>query len=187
MAKLIYSAITSLDGYVDDAQGKFEWAAPDEEVHAFVNDLERPVGTYLYGRRMYETMVFWESPPELTAQPPFVQDFAGIWQKADKIVYSKTLQTVTSAKTLIEREFDPEAIQQLKAKAGADLSVGGPELAAQAIKAGLVDEYQLFLVPVAVGGGKRCLPAKDVRVNLELLDQRRFRNGTVYLHYRTRS
>src|SRR5207244_1592240 len=123
MAKLIYSAITSLDGYIEDAEGKFEWAEPDEEVHAFVNDLERPVGTYLYGRRMYETMVFWERPPELTAQPPFVQDFAGIWQGADKIVYSRTLLTVTSAKTLIEREFDPEAIRQLKAKAGADLSI----------------------------------------------------------------
>lgn len=134
---------------------------------------------------MYETMVFWESPPELTAQPPFVQDFAGIWQKADKIVYSKTLQTVTSAKTLIEREFDPEAIRQLKARAGADLGVGGAALAAQAIEAGLVDEYQLFLVPVVVGGGKRCLPGNDLRLNLELLDERRFRNGTVYLHYRT--
>ena len=187
MAKLIYSAITSLDGYIEDAEGKFEWAEPDEEVHAFVNELERPVGTYLYGRRMYEAMVFWESPPELTAQPPFVQDFAGIWQRADKIVYSRTLQTVTSAKTLIERELGPEAIRQLKAKAGADLSVGGAALAAQAIKAGLVDEYQLFLVPVAVGGGKRALPGNDVRVNLELQDQRRFRNGTVYLRYRTRS
>jgi len=184
VAKLIYSAITSLDGYIEDAEGKFEWAEPDEEVHAFVNDLERPVGTYLYGRRMYETMVFWESPPELTAQPPFVQDFAGIWQRADK---TKTLQTVTSVKTLIEREFDPDAIRQLKTKAGADLSVGGAALAAQAIKAGLVDEYQLFLVPVVVGGGKRSLPGNDVRVNLELLDERRFRNGTVYLHYRTRS
>jgi dihydrofolate reductase len=187
MAKLIYSAITSLDGYVEDAEGKFDWAEPDEEVHAFVNDLERRVGTYLYGRRMYETMVFWESPPELTAQPPFEQEFAGIWQKADKIVYSKTLQTVSSAKTLIEREFDPETIRQLKARAGADLSVGGAALAAQAIEAGLVDEYQLFLVPVLVGGGKRSLPGNGVRVNLELLDQRRFRNGTVYLHYRTRS
>jgi dihydrofolate reductase len=187
MVKLIYSAITSLDGYVEDAEGKFDWAEPDEELHAFVNDLERPVGTYLYGRRMYETMVFWENPPELNAQPPFVQDFAGIWQRADKIVYSKTLQMVTSAKTLIQREFDPEAIRQLKAKAGADLSVGGPELAAQAIKAGLVDEYQLFLVPVVVGGGKRSLPGNDVRVNLELLAQRQFRNGTVYLDYRTRS
>jgi dihydrofolate reductase len=146
MARLIYSAITSLDGYIEDAEGKFDWAEPDEEVHAFVNDLERPIGTYLYGRRMYETMVFWESPPELTAEPPFVQDYAGIWQRADKIVYSKTLQTVTSAKTMIEREFDPEA-----------------------------------------GGGKRSLPGNDVRVNLELLDRRRFRNGTVFLHYRTRS
>ena len=187
MAKLIYSAITSLDGYIEDAEGKFDWAEPDEEVHPFVNDLERPVGTYLYGRRMYERMVFWESPPEPIAHPRFVQDFAGIWQRADKIVYSRTLQTAISAKTLIERAFDPEAIRQLKAKAGADLSVGGAALAAQAIKAGLVDEYQLFLVPVVVGGGKRSLPGNDVQVNLELLDQRRFRNGTVYLHYRTRS
>src|SRR5439155_14863526 len=125
-------------------------------------------GTYRYGRRMYGPMVFWESPPELTAKPPFVQDFAGIWQRADKIVFSKTLQTVSSAKTLIEREFDPEAIRQLKARAGADLTVGGAALAAQAIRAGLVDEYQLFLVPVVVGGGKRSLPGNDVRVNLEL-------------------
>jgi dihydrofolate reductase len=132
---------------------------------------------------MYETMVFWESPPELTAEPPVMQDFAGIWQRADKIVYSRTLQTVTSARTVIEREFDPEAIRQLKAQAGADLSVGGAALAAQAIKAGLVDEYQLFLVPVVVGGGKRALPDNDVPVNLELLDQRRFRDGTVYLRY----
>ena len=187
MAKLIYSAITSLDGYIEDAEGKFDWAEPDEDVHAFVNDLERRVGTYLYGRRMYETMVFWESPPELTALPPFEQEFAGIWQKADKIVYSKTLQTVSSAKTLIEREFDPEAIRQLKAKAGADLSLGGAAFAAQAIEAGLVDEYQLFLVPVLVGGGKRSFPGTGLRVNLELQDERRFRNGTVYLHYRTRS
>jgi dihydrofolate reductase len=187
MAKLIYSAITSLDGYIEDAEGKFDWAEPDEEVLAFVNDLERPVGTYLYGRRMYETMVFWESPPELAAQPPFVQDFAGIWQRADKVVYSRTLRTAPSAKTMIEREFDPESIRQLKATAGADLSVGGASLAAQAIEAGLVDEYQLLLVPVVVGGGKRSLPGSDVRVNLELLDQRRFRNGTVYLHYRTGS
>jgi len=183
MAQLVYSAITSLDGYVEDAEGKFDWAEPDEEVHAFVNHLERRVGTYLYGRRIYETMVFWESPPELTTLPPFEKEFAGIWQKADKIVYSKTLQTVSSAKTRIEQEFDPEAIRQLKATAGADLSVGGAALAAEAIEAGLVDEYQLFLVPVLVGGGKRSLPANGVRVNLELLDERRFRNGTVYLHF----
>ena len=187
MAQLIYTAITSLDGYIEDAQGKFDWAAPDEEVHAFVNDLERPVGTHLYGRRMYETMAFWESPPDLVAQPPFAQDFAEIWQRADKIVYSTTLQTVSSAKTRIEREFDPQAVRQLKATVGADITVGGAELAAQAIEAELVDEYHLFLVPVVVGGGKRSFPGNDVRVDLELLDERNFRNGTVYLHYRTRS
>ena len=185
MAKLIYTAITSLDGYIEDAEGKFDWAAPDEEVHAFANDLARPVETHLYGRRFYETMVFWESPPDLADQPAFVRDFAEIWQKADKIVYSKTLQTVTSARTRIERAFDPEAVRQLKATADADIAVGGAELAGQAIEAGLVDEYHLFLVPVVVGGGKRSLP-DNVRANLELLDERRFRNGTVYLQYRTR-
>jgi dihydrofolate reductase len=186
MAKVIYTAITSLDGYIEDTQGRFDWAAPDEEVHAFANDVERPVGTHLYGRRMYETMVFWESPPELAKQPPFVQDFAEIWQRADKIVYTKTLQAVSSAKTRIEREFDPEAVRRLKATTGADITVGGAELAAQAIEAGLVDEYHLFVVPVLVGGGKRSLPNRDVRVNLELVHERRFRNGTVYLHYRSR-
>ena len=186
MARLIYSVIASLDGYVADDDGRFDWAEPDAEVHAFVNDLERPVGTYLYGRRMYETMVFWESPPDLADQPSFVQEFAKIWQSADKIVYSNTLQAVTSAKTRIERAFDPEAVRQMKAKAGRDLTVGGPDLAAQAIEAGLVDEYRLFVVPVVVGGGKRSLPDNSVRVNLELLDERRFRNGTIYLRYRIR-
>jgi dihydrofolate reductase len=185
LAKLIYSAIASLDGYVEDAEGKFDWAAPDEEVHAFVNELERPVGTYLYGRRMYETMVFWESPPDPFDQPSAEQDFARIWQAADKIVYSTTLQAVAGARTRIERTFDPEAVRQLKAAAERDLTVGGPGLAARAIEAGLVDEYQLFLVPVVVGGGKRFLP-DDVRVSLELLDERRFRNGTVYLRYANR-
>ena len=183
MAKLIYSAIASLDGYIEDAEGKFDWAAPDEEVHAFANDLERSVGTHLYGRRMYETMVFWESPPNLAEQPPVFRDFAEIWQATDKIVYSRTLQGVGSARTRIEREFDPEAVRQLKATADRDLTVGGPELAARAIEAGLVDEYHLFLVPVVVGGGKRSLP-DNVRVSLELLHERRFRNGTIYLHYR---
>jgi dihydrofolate reductase len=178
--------IASLDGYIEDEDGRFDWAEPDEEVHAFVTDLARPVGTYLLGRRMYETMVFWESPPNLAEQPLFVQDFAAIWQRADKIVYSRTLRTVTRAKTRIEHVFDPAAVRQLKATAVCDLTVGGPELAAQAIDAGLVDEYQLVLVPVVVGGGKRSLPENDVRVNLELVDERRFRNGTVYLHYRTR-
>jgi dihydrofolate reductase len=184
MASLIYSAIASLDGYVADENGKFDWAAPDEEVHTFVNDLERPVGTYLYGRRMYEVMVYWETAHTLADQPPFIQDFAEIWQAADKIVYSKTLEAVSSARTRIERDFDPEAIRELKAVAGRDLTVGGPELAAQAFEAGLVDEVQLFLAPVVVGGGNRSLP-DNVRMNLELLDERRFGNGMVYLRYRT--
>jgi dihydrofolate reductase len=186
MAKLIYSAITSLDGYVADENGNFDWAAPDEEVHRFVNDLERPIGTYLYGRRIYETMVYWETAHTLPDQPPFIQDFAGIWQAADKIVYSKTLGTLSSARTRIERDFDPEAVRQMKATAGRDISVGGADLAAQAIKAGLVDEYHLFLTPIVVGGGHQSLP-DNVRLELELLDERRFGNGVVHLHYRTKS
>ncbi len=186
MPKLIYSAITSLDSYVADEDGNFDWAEPDEEVHRFVNDLERPIGTYLYGRRMYEVMVFWETAHTLADQPPFVRDFADIWQAADKIVYSKTLETTSSARTRIEREFDPDAVRQLKASAGHDITVGGPDLAAQAIKAGLVDELNLFLTPIVVGGGKRSLP-DAARVKLELLDERRFGNGVVHLHYRTRT
>jgi len=174
MAKLIYSAITSLDGYVADEKGNFDWAAPDEEVHRFVNDLERPIGTYLYGRRMYEVMVFWETGNTLPDQPPVARDFAEIWQAADKIVFSKTLEEASSART-----------RELKSSAERDLTVGGPDLAAQAIRAGLVDEYQLFLTPIVVGGGKRALP-DDVRAELELLEERRFENGTVYLRYRTR-
>jgi dihydrofolate reductase len=185
MAKLIYSAIMSLDGYVADEDGNFDWAAPDEEVHTFVNDLERAVGTYLYGRRMYEVMVAWETPHTFADQPPFVQEFAAIWRAADKIVYSKTLQTVSSGRTRIERDFDPEAVRQLKASAGHDISVGGPDLACQAIKAGLVDELHLFLAPIVVGGGKRSLPS-DVRLKLELPDERRFEGGVVHFHYRTR-
>jgi dihydrofolate reductase len=182
MAKLIYSAITSLDGYVADDDGNFDWAAPDDEVHTFVNDLERPVGTYLYGRRMYEVMVDWETALTLADQPPFVRDYAEIWQAADKIVYSKTLEAISSARTRIERDFDPEAVRQMKAPAGRDISVGGPDLAAQAIKAGLVDELHLFVAPIVVGGGKKSLP-NDVRLKLELLDERRFGNGVVHLHY----
>jgi len=184
MAKLIYSAITSLDGYVADEDGNFDWAEPDEEVHSFVNDLERPVGTYLYGRRMYEVMVYWETAHTLADQPPFIQDFAEIWQAADKIVYSKTLEAASSARTRIERDFDPEAVRQVKESAGRDITVGGPELAAQAIRAGLVDEYHLFLAPILVGGGTQALP-DNVREKLELLDERRFGNGFVHLHYRT--
>ena len=186
MARLIYSAISSLDGYIEDAGGRFDWAEPDAEVHAFVNDLVRPAGTYLLGRRMYETMVYWERVPDLAAQPPVVRDFAEIWQQADKIVYSKSLQTASSARTRIERALDPEAVRQLKARASRDLTVGGPELATQVIEAGLVDDYHLFFVPVLVGGGKRLLPETTVHVQLELLDERRFRNGTIYLHYRSR-
>jgi dihydrofolate reductase len=184
VAKLIYSAITSLDGYVADEDGDFDWAAPDEEVHRFVNDLERPVGTYLYGRRMYEVMVYWETAHTLADQSPFIRDFAEIWQAADKIVYSRTLETAASARTRIERGFDPETVRQLKASAGRDITVGGPDLAAQAIEAGLVDELQLLVAPVVVGGGKQALPDK-LRLKLELLDERRFGSGVVYLNYRT--
>ena len=185
MAKLIYSAIGSLDGYVEDASGKFEWAAPDEEVHAFVNELERPIGTYLYGRRMYETMVFWETVDPDGDWPAVAREFAAIWQAAEKVVYSRTLETVSSARTLIERELDPDAIERMKQSSGSDISIGGAELAGQAIAAGLVDELQLLLVPVLVGGGKRALP-NDVRARLELLDERRFQSGAVFLRYRAR-
>jgi dihydrofolate reductase len=186
MARLIYTAIASLDGYIADADGKFDWAEPDEEVHTFINDLERPVGTYLLGRRMYEVLAYWDDPPALDEQPSFVQGFAEIWQAVDKVVYSRTLETARTGRTRIERDFDPEAIRRLKAESDRDVAVGGPELAAQAIRAGLVDNYQMFVVPVVVGGGKQALPP-DVRIELDLLDERRFRNGTVFLHYRTRT
>jgi Dihydrofolate reductase len=175
VGKLIYSAIASLDGYIEDEHGKFDWAAPDDEVHAFINELERPVGTYLYGRRMYETMVAWET---VDSHP-----YAEIWRAADKIVYSRTLDSVASAKTRIERDFDPEAVRRLKDEG--DVSVGGAALAAEAIRAGLVDEYQLFFAPVLVGAGKRALP-DGVHSELELLDERRFDSGFVYLRYRHR-
>jgi dihydrofolate reductase len=183
MAKLIYSAIASLDGYVADEDGNFDWAAPDEEVHRFVNELERPVGTYLYGRRMYEVMAYWETAPAAADEPPVIRDFAQIWQAADKIVFSKTLEQAAGARTRIERDFDPDAVRRMKASAERDLTVGGPEVAAQAIKAGLVDELHLFLTPVVVGGGKQALP-DGLRLQLELLDERRFGNGVVYLRYR---
>jgi dihydrofolate reductase len=185
MAKLISSAITSLDGYIADEDGNFDWAAPDEEVHTFVNDLERPLGTYLYGRRMYETMLYWETA-HTVADHPVEQDFAQIWRAAEKVVYSKTLDTVSSARTRIERAFDPAAIRQMKASAERDISVGGPDLAAQAFGAGLVDECHLFVAPIVVGGGKPALP-KGVRVKLELLDERSFGNGMVYLRYGART
>ncbi len=184
MARLIYTAITSLDGFVNDADGRFDWAEPSEEVHAFVNDLERPIGTYLYGRRMYEVMGAWEVM-DLAGQSAVIRDYAEIWRAADKIVYSKTLEATSSARTRIERDFDLGAIRRIKAESARDISVGGPTLAALAIKAGLVDEYHLFITPVIVGGGTPGLPA-DVSVKLELLDERRFANGVVHLHYRTR-
>ena len=182
MVKLIYSAIASLDGYIEDEDGKFDWAAPSPEVHAFVNEVERPTGTYLYGRRMYETMVFWETAYEPGLPPSPERDYAEIWPAAEKVVYSRTLESPTSERTRIEREFDPAAIREMKAGADRDISIGGPELAGQALAAGLVDEMQLFVTPVIVGGGKPALPA-DVRLELELLDERRFDNGVVYLRY----
>jgi len=181
---LIYSAIASLDGYVADEAGDFGWAVPDEEVHAFINDLDRPLGTYLYGRRMYETMAGWETDPTLADRSPLTRDFAELWQAADKIVYSGTLEAAPTARTRIERDFDPGAVRRMKASAGRDLIVGGPNLAAQAFRAGLVDECHLFVAPIVVGGGKRSLPA-GVRVKLKLLEERRFEDGMVYLHYLT--
>jgi dihydrofolate reductase len=184
MAALIYSAITSLDGYVADEGGKFDWAVPDEETHTFVNDLERPVGTYLFGRRMYEVMVAWETM-DGAELPPHERDFAELWRAADKVVYSTTLEAVSSARTRIERVFDPEAVREMKAAAGRDLTVAGPGLAAHAFRAGLVDECHLLIAPMVVGGGTRSLP-DGVRLGLELLDERRFGNGMVHLRYRTR-
>ena len=178
---LIYAMIASLDGYVEDESGTFDWAAPDEEVHAFVNELERPIGTYLYGRRMYETMVAWETMDD---EHPVMRDFAELWRAAEKIVYSRSLESASSARTRIERDFDADAVRQLNEAAQADIGIGGPELAGQAIAAGLVDEYHLILVPVLVGGGKRAFP-DGVRVDLELLDERSFAGGAVYLRYRS--
>ena len=180
MGKLTYSAITSLDGYVNDTEGKFDWAAPDGEVHAFVNDQERPIGTYLYGRRMYETMAAWET---LDDPEPVMRDYAQIWRAADKVVYSRTLDDVTTPRTRLERELDPEAVRRLKAEG--DVSVGGPELAAQLLRAGLVDELHLFLNPVIVGAGTAALP-DGLHAALELVGERRFGNGVVHVHYRLR-
>jgi dihydrofolate reductase len=182
MAKLTYSAIASLDGYVADEQGKFTWAMPDEEVHAFVNDLERPVGTHLYGRRMYETMKVWESDEILEGQPAVMRDYAEIWRAADKIVYSRSLDEVETSRTRLERTFDPEAIRGLKGSEQREIGIGGADLASQALEAGLVDEVHLLLVPVAVGAGKPALQIQS-HVPLQLLDQRSFANGTIYLRY----
>jgi dihydrofolate reductase len=186
MAKLIYLMNVSLDGYIADEDGKFDWGAPGEEYFSFINDLLRPVGTYLYGRRLYEMMQVWETDPAAAAQSPGAREFAEIWQAADKVVYSRTLEAASTTRTRIEPDFDPEAVRQLKAAAERDFTVGGPTLGAQAITAGLVDEYHLFVVPVVVGGGKPFLPNR-ARLQLELLDERRFGTGVVYLRYRTQT
>ena len=183
MGKLRYTAITSLDGYIADEQGSFDWAQPDDAVHSFVNDLEAEVGTYLYGRRMYEVMRYWETAPTGNGQAQFLADYATIWQAADKIVYSTSLSDAPTARTKLERRFDPEAVRGMKDEADRDLSVGGPGLAGQALQAGIVDEVRRFVAPMIVGGGTAFLP-DHLRLGLELLDERRFPNGTVYLAYR---
>ena len=186
LAQLIYSFIASLDGYIEDAGGRFDWAAPSEEAHAFINELEAPVGIYLYGRRMYETMIVWETDPALAAHSPATRDFAAIWQAAEKVVYTSTLAEVPTRKTRIERRFDADAVRKLKAAAEIDLAIGGAELAGHAFAAGLVDECHAFFAPAVVGGGKRALP-DNVRLDLELTDERRFESGMVYLRYAVRA
>lgn len=183
MGKLIYAALTSLDGYVADPAGDFGWAEPDEELHGFVNEMERSVGTHLYGRRMYETMVFWENPPDLSQEPQVFQDYARIWQEAEKVVYSTTLETAGNEKTRIERTFDPTAVQAMKEASVSDISIGGPGLASAAFEAGLVDECHLFVNPVVIGSGNAAFQTER-RLNLELVDERRFAGGVVQLHYR---
>ena len=186
MSKLIYFMPTSLDGFIAAETDNIDWSVPDEEISAFINDLHRPIGTYLYGRKNYETMTIWETPDVIPGRTPAMMDFGRIWQAADKIVYSKSLEAVSTPKTRLEREFDPPAVRDLKTQLPHDISVAGPNLAAQAIRAGLVDEYHLLVVPIMLGGGKRVLPS-NVGVKLDLLDERRFGKGWVYLRYRTRA
>jgi len=186
MAKLIYFIPTSLDGYIGDEAIGYEWSVPDEEVFAFINDLVRPIGTYLYGRKNYETMAVWQTPDVMPGLTPMMRDFARIWQAADKVIVSKTLETVATPKTRLEREFDPQTLRDLKARSADDIAVAGPTLAAHAIRAGLVDEYHLLVVPRMLGSGIRVLP-NGVSVKLQLLDERRFANGWVYLRYQARA
>lgn len=183
MARLIYAAITSLDCYIEDEEGRFDWAEPDDELHAFVNDLERSAGTYLYGRRMYEMMTYWETAHTVPDLSAVALDFAAVWQDADKIVYSSTLASVSTARTTLEREFDPAAVRKLKADTERDVLIGGPGLTAHALRADLVDEVHLFLHPVMVGGGKPALP-HGMKLRLELLHEQRFDSGVVHLRYR---
>ena len=184
MAKLIYTATTSLDGYIEDSEGKLDWAEPSDEVHRFINDLERPVGIYLYGRRMYETMAGWETDPSLAATSPVMKDYAEIWQAADKIVFSKTLPEIITTRTRIERNFNPEQLRQLKTNSERNLGMGGSALAGEAFAAGLIDELHLFLSPVMIGAGKPAFSSK-AKLNLRLLEEHRFENGTMYLRYQT--
>jgi dihydrofolate reductase len=186
MAKLLYSTQTSLDGYINDEDGNFDWARPTEEIHTFFNDLERPIGTNLYGRRMYETMRYWQDPPDLDSQADYIRDYAEIWQGADKVVYSSSLDSASTPRTRIERDFDPEAVREMKSGADTNLSLGGSTLAAEALRAGLVDELHQVLYPVVVGGGTPWLP-DGIHLELELLDEGRFANGAVHLHYRVKS
>lgn len=185
MAHLIYTANSSLDGYIEDVNGKFDWTAPDEEYFRFISNLVREAGTYLYGRRMYETMMVWETDPNLAAESPLRRDFAEIWQAANKIVYSRTLERVSTRKTQLERSFEPEAIRQFKEVVEQDILIGGAELAAHAFRSGLIDECHLFLLPIIVGGGKPCIP-NNIRLDLDLLEERRFGSGVVFFRYRTR-
>jgi dihydrofolate reductase len=185
MARLIYTINLSLDGYTEDMDGRFDWTSPDEEAFRFISNLVWEAGTYLYGRRMYETMMVWETDPNLATESPLRRDFAEIWQAANKIVYSRTLQAVSTRKTQLERTLDPEAIRQLKEAVEQDILIGGPELAAHAFRAGLIDECHLFLAPIILGGGKQFLP-DNVRLELELLEECRFGSGVVFLRYRTR-
>jgi dihydrofolate reductase len=182
VAKLVYIANTSVDGYTEDPDGGIDWGAPDEEYFAFINELQRPVGTYLYGRRMYEAMVYWETA-SIDDQPPWIADFTNMWRAADKVVFSKTLASVSSGRTIVEQEFNVEAIRRMKAEDTRDFTVGGADLAAQAMAAGLVDECHLLFWPVVLGGGKRALPEPG-RVDLALLNGRRTSAGVVHLHYR---
>lgn len=185
MAQLVYASNMSLDGCTEDERGAFDWAPPDDEVFAFITDLMRSAGTYLYGRRMYETLAVWETDPSLAARSDLMADYAGAWQAADKVVYSSTLAEPSTARTRLERRFDPGAVHDLKATAGGDLLVGGPNLAAQALAAGLVDEVALFVWPIVLGGRNPALPT-DARIDLELVDEHRFGNGVVHLRYRVR-
>jgi dihydrofolate reductase len=185
MGRVIYSMVCSLDGYISDREGSFEWAAPDDEVHAFVNEQERQVGTYLYGRRLYEVMRYWETAGADPDTPPVEQEYAEVWRSADKVVYSRTLAEVETSRTRLEREFDADAVRRMAQAADRDVSVGGPVLAEAALRAQVVDECRLFVCPVVVGGGHPALPS-DLRLDLQLLDERRFAGGVVYLRYAIR-